>query len=1263
MQERIAGLGQQALVRICSAWQVYVSGRVAPVALSAAVAYYVGAQVGFLLQFPGSPLSIIWPPNAILFAALLVVPPRRWWAVLLVVLPAHLLIQAQNGVPPWTLLGWYLTNCAEAVLAAVGVRRFTNGAPWFATTRQVAIYIACAALVAPFVTSFLDPAVVILTHQDTSQHYWLLFQERFVSNVLTYLTVPPVLLMGASDGWRWLRTASRQRRLEAALLALSVLGAAYLIFRTPLGVASGLPALLYAPVPVLLWAAFRFGVGGSSAVLLGMTLLSAQSQAQSAVFVTHSPAAGVLALQVFLVVLSAPTLLLAALVQERRQTARELRESQARYRDLVETQTDMICRYLPDGRLTFVNDAYCRYFGRPREQLFGTEFFTLLPLAAAERAQAGLRQFMQHPGVVSEEHEVVLPDGSHGWQHWVAHPIVDGAGHVVEIQAIGRDITARKQAEEALRRSEARFRRLADSGMIGIKVGDGEGRIVAANDAFLALVGYSREDLAAGRLNWAAMTPPEYAAQDARAVEQLQATGACTPFEKEYVRKDGSRVPILIGGAALEEEEGVAHTSIFFVLDLSEQKRAEEALRELTVRRQTEAALRESEARLQQANLELQRASRLKSAFLATMSHELRTPLNGVLGLTSLLLQTPLDARQQEYATGIQSSGEALLALISDILDLSKIEAGQVALEDEPFALRALVEGVVEMVTAQVRAKELEIMARVAPEVPNVLRGDATRLRQVLLNLVGNAVKFTEQGAVVVRVHVAQDMGAAVMLRCSVIDTGIGITPEAQASLFEAFTQADSSTARRYGGTGLGLAICRHLVELMGGHIGVGSVVGRGSVFTFSVPLQRADVSDGAPSPRTAPTLPVQALLVGGPALVRAALHDQLAEWGATVTSVAGERAALRVARAAVAGGRPHDVVIVDRRVQGMDGLEVARRLREGAHLSSVPLVLLTPTTVEEREAVRAGIAAQLLTPVRTAHLYETLARLTGRTAMVSRPRPADQLSPLTPPTQRAGGGGRVLAAEDNLINRLVTVRLLEELGYATETAENGRQAVEAVARGGYDLVLMDCHMPDMDGFAATAEIRRREGVGGRRTPIVALTADALSGDAERCLAAGMDDYLAKPVTVERLAAVVERWVAPSAAEPAGAMAPAPPEDAGPVLDRSMLATLQELKRGQSRLLPHLIHLYLQEVPTHLAALREAVAQGDSSRVEELAHGLKGSSAQLGATRMSRICAALQEAGGHADLGQAAAQVAELQREFVRVHTALETVLREAGMG
>ena len=385
---------------------------------------------------------------------------------------------------------------------------------------------------------------------------------------------------------------------------------------------------------------------------------------------------------------------------------------------------------------------------------------------------------------------------------------------------------------------------------------------------------------------------------------------------------------------------------------------------------------------------------------------------------------------------------------------------------------------------------------------------------------------------------------------------------------------------------------------------------------------------------------------MGDPAPIRAALHDQLEDWGATVTSVAGERAALRVARAAVEGGRPYDVVIVARQVGGLDGLEVARQLRDGAHPAPVPLVLVTPTLVEELEAERAGIAAQLLTPVRTAQLYETLARLTRPAVTVPRPGPADQPSPPTPPPRRAGAGGRVLVAEDNPINRLVTVRLLEELGYATETAEDGRQAVEAVARRGYDLVLMDCHMPQVDGCAATAEIRRheREGVGGRRTPIVALTADALAGDAERCRAVGMDDYLAKPVTAKRLAAVVARW-----AQVRGAEADAP------ALDPAALEGLRA-----AGLLDQVVALYVRDTPGQLEALRRAAERGEAATLAEVAHSLKGSSALLGATALAARAAELQGMGDAGALHGAPAAVDALEQELGYVRTALEAVRHEA---
>jgi CheY-like chemotaxis protein/HPt (histidine-containing phosphotransfer) domain-containing protein/anti-sigma regulatory factor (Ser/Thr protein kinase) len=456
-----------------------------------------------------------------------------------------------------------------------------------------------------------------------------------------------------------------------------------------------------------------------------------------------------------------------------------------------------------------------------------------------------------------------------------------------------------------------------------------------------------------------------------------------------------------------------------------------------------------------------------------------------------------------------------LLTLINDILDFSKIEAGHLSLEVQPLDFRQVASEVVAVFTPQVRAKGLQISARVNPAVPPLLRGDPVRVRQILTNLVGNAVKFTAHGAVEVRVDLVEEGPDGALLRIAVRDTGIGIAPALQATLFEPFTQADASTTRRYGGTGLGLAIAKRLVALMGGEIGVESTVGQGSTFWVTLRLARGEARPGTPGARRAP-------------------H---AERG------------------------------------------VGDRTR-----------------------------------------------------------------------------GCILVAEDNPINQLVAVRLLESLGYVVETVQTGRQAVEAMRQGQYDLVLMDCHMPELDGFAATEAIRRDEAARGQHTPIVAVTADALAGDVQKSLAAGMDDHLAKPITPERLAAVVGQWMADG-----GSADRSEDGDGCEALDLRFLATLKDLgRRSQPQLLTHLLTLYLQEVPSQLAALRDAVAQGDAGRVEEVAHSLKGNSEQVHATRMTSLCAALHQAGSHRDLGQAAAQVAELQREFVHVRAALEAVLHEA---
>ncbi|HKT40383.1 MAG TPA: MASE1 domain-containing protein, partial [Ktedonobacterales bacterium] len=426
------------------------TSQAARIAALVAVAYFLGAQFGFSLRFPSSPLSVIWPPNAILLAAFLLTPTQMWWPILLAVLPAHVIVEFQNGVEFWTIMGLYVTNCGQALLGAAGIRYVFRGSHRLDSLRRIAVFGLCAVFAAPFLVSFLDTAVSMLTNWEMRNQFALHWEERFVSNALTTLILSPVILVVA-DRWRdWLPQATPRRCLEAAALTISVMAVGALVFGTDVIAVSGQSAFLFLPLPFLIWAAVRFGVGGTSLSLLGLVLLSTawNTEAAQGPFVAPTPATSVLALQLFLISLSAPMLLLAVLIEERNRTAVELRRSQKQYRDLVETQTELICRYRPDGTLTFVNEAYCRYFGAMRKELLGRKFFDLLPSEASKRSRLALDRFARNLAVVSDEHTVALPDGTIGWQHWTEYPIFGPDGDFVEIQAIGRDITERKRAEQ-----------------------------------------------------------------------------------------------------------------------------------------------------------------------------------------------------------------------------------------------------------------------------------------------------------------------------------------------------------------------------------------------------------------------------------------------------------------------------------------------------------------------------------------------------------------------------------------------------------------------------------------------------------------------------------------------------------------------------------------------------------------------------------------------------------------------------------------------
>lgn len=771
---------------------------------------------------------------------------------------------------------------------------------------------------------------------------------------------------------------------------------------------------------------------------------------------------------------------------------------------------------------------------------------------------------------------------------------------------------------------------------------DPAGCITDVNPAMARWLGYNEGELLG--IEFSHLVTLEPNSSYASWLNQIRRFGRVAGIDCAYRRKDNRHILVSLSASLIDD--GVMKNSIVCVAqDISERV--------------------ELQHQMQAAKEAAEEANQAKSQFLAVMSHEIRTPMNGVMGMAELLANTELSARQHRFTGNIRRSAESLLAIINDILDFSKIEADKLELDNSPFDLRELIDEVTELFAERAQRKGLELTCGITPGVYPKLRGDAGRLRQIVTNLLSNACKFTQAGEVALWVKALEDRDTEVLLQFEVRDTGIGISPEAQTRLFESFSQADSSTTREYGGTGLGLAICKRLAGLMGGEIGADSEPGHGSRFWFTARLAKvlASADRSLRFPDTLSTMRV--LVVDDNATSRTILEEQLTAWGIPHASADSASTALLQLRENAASN-PFTLGLFDREMPGMDGIDLIRAVRADPVIAPLPVILLHSiwNKAEETGMQTLEIHAYLTKPIRESQLYNCLlAIVQGDAAGVISPK--QHQKGRSAAAHAARHDQRVLLVEDHPVNQELGCEMLQELGLHVELAEDGAQALAMIAQRRYALALMDCQMPVLDGFEATRQLRALEQAsGGPRLPVIALTANALAGDRELCLAAGMDDYLRKPLTMAQLDTVLARWLPqhtpvdhfpPALDSPSASLISH--DQAAVILDESQLAQIRALGReGLPNPLTRMIQLYLENAPYQIEALRTAIAAADALEIRAKAHALKSASTTLGAAIFSSKCHKLETMGRENRLEDAITAFADLELAFAQLRARLDTL-------
>jgi two-component system, sensor histidine kinase and response regulator len=893
---------------------------------------------------------------------------------------------------------------------------------------------------------------------------------------------------------------------------------------------------------------------------------------------------------------------------------------------ILDTTEALVIVLDTQGGIVRVNRAWEKMTGYAFEEVCGHALWNFLIPQERARMQQAFEELPSGQLLSKGEYVFVTKHQRQRLITWSNTVLTSQAGAPQHLIATGIDITERKQAEVALKRSEERVRMIVDNLPMAIAYVDKSRCFRFANKTLH---------------HWA----PQFDTLNGRHVSevigdgvyrqlsrQMSAVLSGTEMSLEFLVPENCGPARYVSAKFVPHLEPHGEVAGFFA-----------AAEDITIRKRAEEELRDAKDAAEAAAL-------AKSEFLATMSHEIRTPMNGVIGMTGLLLDTALSQEQRDFADTIRRSGKALLSIINDILDFSKIEAGKMELEIIGFDLRRAVEDVLELFAEQASVKGLELISLVHAAVPAWVEGDPGRLRQILTNLVGNAVKFTDNGEVVVCITRAEGAAEDDMLRFDVTDTGIGISPENQKKLFQAFTQADGSTTRKYGGTGLGLVISKRLVEMMKGQMGIESQAGHGSTFWFTVHLPMQAMPENVTLPIVPNLYGTRMLCVNSNAALRTFLEMHLSAWGVKTEYLKDGEGVLEHLRTAHDSGQPYELVILDGQTPGMDYLTLAREIKNDLDLAVTRLLLLTSFNQrsQRQEALRQGFVACLTKPLRHAHLAACIAAAMGMSTEL-------QMQPHMP---RAGMGEnepelgmKVLVVEDNAVNQKVAAIILEKFGCRVDLAANGREALEASMRIVYDCIFMDCQMPEMDGFEATTAIRQREAQTGQHVPIIAMTANAMQSDRKRCLEAGMDHYLSKPVQAEELFAALFPYKPEEALVLESMPAVVPSRE-----EADMLSHLNHLQDEHGdELVVELVELFVSNTPMMLTAMREALSQGDPDGLKQAAHTLRGSSSNLGAALLTSLCVALEAYGQAGEMQEAVPLIDHLEQAFARVKLVLET--------